>query len=335
MPANVQTAVYANTPAWHREGTVLDTDGEKGLTVEVALRESGLDWEVEKVPAYALIDGKPVAIPGRSAVVRKDTKQIMRGAPGETWQPFQNVQGFAVIEDLIAQATDGLGQTWIEAAGALGEGEKVWVLAHIDAGMQIAGEDIASYVLFTNGHDGRTSVTAATTEVRVVCQNTLLLALSGNQRVVRVRHTTKAADRIKEAAQILGMRNTYAEQLAVQGEFLAEQDVNEAQFEDFLKSLMPITEDGTPAATMAKDRRTEVRNVYMNAPNLADIRGTRWGALQAVVEYSDHITERKTGEQTLKAQFGINPTPIKDEAFSILKDPKMDPLKLDRKALVA
>lgn len=335
MPAEIDTAVYANTPAWHREGIVLDTDGEKGLTIEVALPASGLDWEVEKVPAYALIDGKPVVIPGRYAVVRGDTKQVFRGAPGETWEPFQNHAGFKVVDDLIAQAHGEGHKTWIEAAGSLGQGEKVWVLAHIDTGLQIAGESYQEFILFTNGHDGRTSVTAATTNVRVVCKNTLTFALQGNPRVVRVRHTNRAADRIKEAAQILGMRNKYTEQLAIQGEFLAEQSVDEAQFEDFLKSLLPITADDTPAATMTKDRRSDIRKVYMGAPNLDPIRGTRWGVLQAVTEYSDYATGRKTDEAQLKAQWGINPTPIKDEAFTILKDPKMAPIKVDRKAIVA
>lgn len=338
MPANVETAVYSNTPAWHREGVVLDSEGQKGLTIEQALPASGLDWTVRKVPAVAPVEYKTVKgqlvpkansplapVPGRFNIQR-ESDMLFLGNVGSTWQPVQNVEGFALIDDLIDQASAGQGHAYIEAAGALDGGRKVWVLVHIENGWQIAGEAYNQYVLFTNGHDGRTSVTAATTNVRVVCQNTLAMALQGAQRVVRVRHTSKATDRIKEAAHILGLRNQYAEQLAVQGEFLAEQDMGEGEFEKFLEQLMPVKDERetSPALTMATERRDAVREIYMSAPNLTDIRGTRWAALQAAVEYSDHGRAFRSGETELKNQFGIGTgTGLKDRAFEILKRPDL------------
>lgn len=344
MPANVETAAYSNTPAWHREGTVLDTDGNKGMTIEVALPASGLDWEVEKVPCYAYgeyetktVEGVEIQIPAQGAErllipdrwgVKRMTDNRMFGTVGNTWQPTQNHEGFQVIDDVINAASGGTGHAWIESAMALDGGKKVCILVHIENDWQIAGEDYMQYMLFVNGHDGRTSVTMATTNIRVVCTNTLALALAGNQRVVRVRHTTKAAERIKSAVHMLEMRNQYNEQLAIQGEFLAEQDVKDGEVEAFLKQLFPVKDEDedSPAKTMAEERRDDVRQIFMAAPNLKPIGGTRWGLVQAAVEYADHQREFKSPESEIKNQFGLvaSGTDLKDRAFKLVQQPKLE-----------
>lgn len=305
-------AVYANTAAWHREGVVLDTDGAKGMTVIQALDASGLSWEVEKVPVYADFNGERVVVPDRHGVQRS-TDGAMMGVVGNTWTPVQNSEGFELIEDFM-----GEGDAFIEAAGALDGGRKVWILAHMEENMQIAGEDIERYVLFSNGHDGRMSVTAAMTDIRVVCQNTLSWALEGARRIHRVRHTTKATQRLAEARTILGIRDLRSEELAKQGEWLVEQSMSDAEFNTFLEELMPLDpeQEGKPAETMIKTRREQVRDLYFEADNLNNIRGTRWGALNAVVEYADYQRNFKTDESQFKAQ--MNDQPIKNKANQIL-----------------
>ena len=312
MSANVETAVYANEAAWHREGTVLDSNGAKGLDVKTALRESGLDWEVEKVPVYADFNGQQVVVPDRHGVQRT-TDGAMMGVVGNTWTPVQNSEGFELIEDFM-----GEGDAFIEAAGALDGGRKVWILAHMEENMQIAGEDIERYVLFSNGHDGRMSVTAAMTDIRVVCQNTLTWALGEASRIHRVRHTTKATQRLAEARTILGIRDLRSEELAKQGEWLVEQSMSDGEFNTFLEGLMPLDpeQEGKPAETMIKTRREQVRDLYFEADNLNNIRGTRWGALNAVVEYADYQRNFKTDESQFKAQ--MNDQPIKNKANQIL-----------------
>lgn len=328
MPANVETAAYANTPAWHREGIVLDTDGALGMSVPVALDKSGLNWTVRKVPIFGSVKYKvnektkqlePVGgeyevIEGRHGVQRESDGKML-GVVGSTWQPVQNHEGFELIEDFMQGDT-----AYIEAAGALDGGRKVWILAHMAEDMQIAGEDIFRYVLFTNGHDGRTSVTAAMTDVRVVCQNTLTWALESATRVHRVRHTTKATARLAEAKAILGLRDLRSEELAKQGEWLVSQEMSDKQFDKFLSQLMPIPEEqeGKPAETMIRDRQAKVRHIYKEADNLNNIRGTRWGALNAVVEYSDYARSFRDDGTQLKAQFGVTSTKIKDDAVVLL-----------------
>jgi phage/plasmid-like protein (TIGR03299 family) len=275
-----------------------------------------LNWEVEKVPIFAHhpSNGDEIPIEDRYGVQRDSDKKVL-GVVGSTWQPVQNHEGFKLIEDFMQGGT-----AYIEAAGSLDGGRKVWVLAHMAEDMQIAGEAVFRYVLFTNGHDGRTSVTAAMTDVRVVCQNTLTWAIGKAKRIHRVRHTTKATERLAEAKHILGLRDLYSEELAKQGEWLVKQTMSDNQFEKFLERLMPLDEEqeDKPAGTMIRDRREKVRTVYKTADNLNNIRGTRWGALNAVVEYADHHRAFQDGCTQLKAQFGVTPQTIKTTATGIL-----------------
>lgn len=325
MPANVETAVYANTPAWHREGVVIDTDGKKGMTIEEALPASGLDWEVEKVPAYAMWNKEPVKIEGRYAVQRTTDGKVF-GTVGATWEPIQNLEGFQLVDDLVKLAGGEDTPCWIESAMALDGGKKVVVMCHLDMGLQIAGEDYRSYLSFMNGHDGRTSVSALAHDERVVCSNTQGIAIGEAEKsghIVRVRHTVNASERIKVAIGILGMRNKAMEELAKQGEWLVEQEMSDTHFEKFLESLMPIEKPGTPAATMIKDRRDIVSDLYHTSPTNAPLKGTRWGAYQSVVEYADYKREFKNEDTAIKAQIGLTPQPLKTGAFMILKDKRL------------
>jgi phage/plasmid-like protein (TIGR03299 family) len=324
MPANVETAVYANTPAWHGEGVVIDTEGKLGLDVDTAIEQSGLDWEVVKVPIYAKFEGKLQKIDGRYGVQRLTDGKVF-GTVGGTWQPVQNSEGFSILQTLLELAG---GEIWIESAGALDGGKKVWILARCGGELQIsiAGEDYKTYIGFTNGHDGRTSVTSFMCDERVVCANTLTYALSkedAGNRIIRVRHTTKASEKIAEAAHILHLRNLRTEELARQGEWLVEHEMSDSDFESFLAKLMPIEEEGTPAATMIGQRRDAVQTLYAEAPTLAAIRGTRWAALQAVTEFVDHGRPTKNVSALIKTQFGLTPSPLKQQAFALLVKPRI------------
>jgi phage/plasmid-like protein (TIGR03299 family) len=345
MPANVETAAYANVAAWHREGVVIDTDGKKGMTIEQALPAGGLNWGVKKSLtlsfdlahahlndpaklAKAIAEGTQIPLsalmvnPGRYNTQR-DTDGKLFGNVGETWVPFNPLDAFQIVDDLLDAAG---GKAWIEACGALDEGRKVWVMVHLDTEFQIAGERYATYLTVVTGFDGRTSTMVFVHTERIVCANTLAIAVREGEdtgRILRVRHTKNAADRIKQAKHILGVRDQQLEELAKQGEWLVKNEMDDTEFATFLDSLMPLQEEDGPAKTMRQDRRGAISSLYFNAPNLEPIRGTRWGALQATIEYADHKRPFKDGESQLKAQWGFTSqqTEIKDRAFAILKTP--------------
>lgn len=310
----------------------LDADGTKQLTIDEALEMAGLDWEVRKVPLTAEFQGKPVTVEGRWGVQNEKTGEIY-GTVGRAWHPTQNRAGFTIVDDLLRIAgSEGKPAHIVHAMPLMG-GKKVIVTVELGQELQIAGEDYKSYLSFVNGHDGRTSVMALAHDVRYVCQNGQIGALMGdnakNANIVRVRHTRHAGTRIKEAIQILGMRQKALEELAKQGEWLVDQPMPDAEFERFLNSLFPQTADpyDSPAKTMAMARRDKIAVVYAGAQNLDPIRGTRWGALQATIEYADHMRDFKNSDTAVMSQIGLGQVPVKEAAFRILADKKMRPVK--------
>jgi phage/plasmid-like protein (TIGR03299 family) len=315
------SAAFANTPAWHGFGTVFDTGDRKGMTVEQAIPAAGLDFNVSKVELAAVNNGQIVK--NRWGVQRDDTGEIL-GVVGEAWTPVQNTQGLKILEDVVelASGTREYGID-IESAFALEDGRKVCILTRIQDDWQIAGEDYGSYLLFSNGHDGRLAITIAVVDVRAVCANTLNYAIYGQAkdtgRVIRIRHTTNVAERMMKAYDVLKLRDQRKEELAKQGEWLVEQSMPDSGFELFLESLMPIADgqEDKPSGTMVRDRRATLADLYFKAPNLDTIRGTKWGALQAVVEYADYHRDQRE-DMRLKSQLGFNPAPINSTAVALL-----------------
>jgi len=320
---------YRNVPAWQGLGTVLDVNGKKGIDVETALAKSGLDWEVKRVPIFAMHGKSRVKIDDRYGVQRETDGAIL-GVVGSTWRPVQNRAGFSTLQTLLEQAG---GEVWIESAGMLNGGKKVWIMARCENSLQIAGESYLSHIGFVNGHDGRTSVTAFLSDMRTACTNFLNFVWHGKRtgyghgaRIVRVRHTVKAEQRITEAHELLGLRNLELEEMARQAEWMVEDPMSDGAFEMFMEALMPLPEESehpvtgnlTPAATMITQRREEIGDIYLNAENLNRIRGTKWGALNAVIEYADHGRVTKNASALCASQFGLGPVTLKQKAYALL-----------------
>lgn len=316
----------ANTPVWMMEGHQFDHKATGGTSVSTALKEAGMDWTVRKVPIFGassymstkstgtLVPAPRAnlgpAIQGRHGVQRSSDDHIL-GVVGNSWSPVQNSEGFSLVDDFM-----NIGGAHIASMGEIDGGRKVWMQVAMESEMFIAGEQISTYVLFINGHDGRTSVLAAMVDVRFACMN----ALDWAKKIHRVRHTTKATTRLAEAKAIFKLRDLRSEELAKQGEWLVNQEMTDAKFEKFLEKLMPVPEEqeDKPAGTMIRDRQTQIRKLYAEAPNLDPIRGTAWGALNAVVEYSDYGRKFRDDGTQLKAQFGITSTAIKNKAAGLL-----------------
>jgi phage/plasmid-like protein (TIGR03299 family) len=169
---------------WHGIGAVLD---RPPATVGEAIEASGLGWDVAK-EAIAIDRGDmPEAdwsiprceeIPGYYATVRQDTREVL-GIVGERYRIVQNHEAFAFIDQLLGSSIN------FETAGSLHGGRRVWVLATLPEHVEVGGDPVRPYVLLMNSHDGSTAVIAATTPIRVVCQNTLNWGLAGHSRSSR------------------------------------------------------------------------------------------------------------------------------------------------------
>ena len=307
---------------WHGLGTIIEDDA---VRASEALTLAGLDWTVEKVPVAQEIgvdeetgDTLYDTVDGFYSVQRSSDLRSV-GIVGERYVPLDNVDAFQFGDDLLDQHE---GAHWI-TAGSLKDGKVVWMLAELPETINISGmedEAIKQNILISNSHDGSTAVSASITPVRVVCNNTLTLALKGTPRTFKIRHTKNISGRINEAKRVLGIAEAYAERLQAVGTTLINSKFSDAEFEAFLESLVPTKgKDEGRSLTVATIKQEAIRGIYRTAPDLQNIKGTKWGSLQAVIDFNDHhIKGRGEGKAENRMNRILNQPNITHEAFNIL-----------------
>lgn len=289
---------------WHGLGTVIEDEAARSAE---ALELAGLDWEVATVPSYCVNgfvpgtedDDEPTInweeVPNTFHVQRDRDGKVL-GTVKSRYVPLQNKDAFAFGDDLL----DDSGAHWI-TAGSLKGGSLVWMMAALPETIHIAGmedEAIQPYIMVSNGHDGSKSIEATVTPIRVVCNNTFTAALHGAKRTFKIRHTKNMSGRINEAKRTLGITHAYMAELEALGNNLVGQSFSNAEFDRFLESLVPTVDlqreldasekDKSIALTKALNKQDKIREIRANKPDLQNVKNTKWGALQAVIDYNDH-----------------------------------------------
>lgn len=211
MAANVETMFSVREKPWHGLGTIV----AEAPTSADAIRLAGLDWLVVQEPVYTNFN-KPVE--GYRANVRSSDRKVL-GVVSDRYRVVQNADAFSFTDELLGKGVR------YETAGSLQEGRKVWLLASLPREYIIAGERISPYLVFSNTHDGSGSVKVAVTPVRVVCNNTLNLALGTAKRSFSMVHTGNIRDKIQEARDTLFLAEEYMECLGTEFERLRRQKV--------------------------------------------------------------------------------------------------------------
>ena len=221
MSANVETMFSVRETPWHGLGRiVMDAPASRE-----ALELAGLDWQVESRNIYS---GTGAMIPGYRANVRS-TDDAVLGVVSDRYRIVQNEEAFQFTDDLL-----GEGVTY-ETAGSLQGGKKVWMLAKLPEKYIIAGDEVTPYLVFFNSHDGSSGVKVAMTPVRVVCQNTLNLALGNAKRIWTARHTENVLLRVQDARETLQLANSYMGELGKGMNDVSNRAVRE--FSEFLNSI--------------------------------------------------------------------------------------------------
>lgn len=190
-------------PAWHGLGEIFT---EK-LTTNQALERGGLNYPVIKLPNIHLLpNGEELISEDSFFTLRTDVNKVLGSRLGKDYEVLQNVEALNVVDEILQS-----GLATIETAGAINEGRKVFICLKVDKSIFVGDNDeIRQYVLIATSHDGSLSITAMPTNTRVVCNNTLTAALRGAKGQIKIRHTSKAAERLHEAAKVLNLisRNT-------------------------------------------------------------------------------------------------------------------------------
>jgi len=282
---------YVKDRPWHRLGTRLETPP---ATAAEAMSAAGLDWEVVKAPLYISGVGRLIEVPDRFAIVRKDRLDRADckpfGTVGRDYQPLQNIEAFEFFDPLLQS-----GAITFETAGALGRGERIWVLARLRGDLDIGPDRLERYLLLSNRHDGQGSVNIKFTPVRVVCQNTLSAAIGGQGRSFCVRHDGQLHDRLDEARALIGMIHDTYRELAAAFEALRSHRLDRKGVDKYLEEVFPTpAKDAPPAAfaRVARDRSAaKYLGEYGRGNDAPDVEGTLWAAYNGVTDYIDH---RKT-----------------------------------------
>ena len=220
MSANVETCFLFKQPAWHGLGTIV----QDAPTSIDALRLAKLDWDVIPEPVF-LKDGSEV--PETVVNIRSSDHTIL-GVVSDHYKIVQNREAFAFIDGLLESDIE---KVTFESAGALNHGKRVWMLAHLPA-KKILGDDIVPYLVFTNSHDGSQAITAALTPTRVVCQNTLTLALNSAKRSWSIRHMGDMEGKKKDVAITLGLAAKYMDQMAITAEEYQQKKITKKMLEE-------------------------------------------------------------------------------------------------------
>ena len=295
MAHNVETMAYAGQVPWHGLGKRVQSD----LTPEEMLVEAGLDWEVVKTPLYYDSDTKDgITVDSRFALIRKHDGQYM-DTVGPNWRPLQNHQAFEFFQDFIKQ-----GNMEMHTAGSLQKGKIVWALAKMKESYSIVdGDDMDQYMLFVNPHKRGKAIEVRSTDVRVVCNNTMNFALeSASAKRITVNHNSAwDADYVKEMLDLAWATSTVYQDTA---QFLASKSYKQPTLEEFIDSLFPNTGKSDERSKNA-DRTLELVEEQPGA-HLAE--GSWWQAFNAVTYMTDHEMGRNADSRLTSAWFGQNRT---------------------------
>lgn len=314
---NVETMFSVREKPWHYEMTKQVTKLiQEAPTSADALRLAGLDWKVEPKPIYTEVNGifgsTMTPIPGFVANTR-DSDGVVLGVVTDAYKIVQNTDAFAFTDNIIG------GEVRYETAGSLAGGKRIWLLARLPE-TEIVGDKVEQYLVFTNTFDGSGSVRVSCTPVRVVCQNTLNLALSMAKRSWSMRHTANIEGRLQEAHDALQLAGDYIDALSLKADRMATQYLSDRKLDELVKQLFPIAEDATPLVSKRNAERRELFRVALNADDLQNFRNTKWQFVNAAADMADHAQPiRMTAtsrENRLKDIF--NGHPLLDKAYELV-----------------
>ena len=308
MAHMIESMFSVREKPWHGLGTIVM---EAPASAE-ALKLAGLDWTVVQEPVYT--DNREL-IKGYKANVRSSDRKVL-GVVSDRYKVVQNTDAFSFTDELLGKGVR------YETAGSMQEGRRVWLLARLPKEYVIAGERISPYLVFSNTHDGSGSVKVAVTPVRVVCNNTLNLALDNAKRSFSMVHTGNIHDKIQEAKDTLFMAESYMDSLGIEFEQLRRQKMTDAQVSEYIEMLLPMEEEPTPiqSRNILKLRR-DMEQRYYEAPDLQKVGKNAYRFLNAVSDFATHSRPLRRTANYKENVFArtIDGNPLIDKAYQLVK----------------
>jgi phage/plasmid-like protein (TIGR03299 family) len=308
MSANVETMFYTRTKPWHGLGTMV----MEAPTSKQALELAGLDWRVVQKPIETA-DG--ILIPGFKANLRETDNQVL-GVVTDRYKVVQNEDAFAFTDELL-----GEGITY-ETAGSLQNGRRTWILARLPQQYIISGDEITPYLVFMNSHDGTGAIKAAMTPVRVVCQNTLNLALSTAKRSWSTNHVGDIKGKMDDARNTLLYASAYMSELGKAIDALNRQKLSDRKVYEYIDALFPLIDNATDQQKKNLLRMKEdMKARYFDAPDLQYVDKNAYRFINAVSDFATHakpLRERSNYRENLFART-VDGNAMIDKAYEMTK----------------
>ena len=261
---------YVGEKPWHGLGTRLDAPPSS----EAAIAAAGLDWTVAKVPLYVAAQARLHELRDRFAIVREDKLGSadfpVFGIVGPEYVPLQNREAFAFFDPIVKD-----GDATYETAGALGRGERIWIQARLSNDIEVAGDVIQRYLLLSNTHNASSSLQVKLTPVRVVCNNTLTVALSKG-RSICIRHDHAMDEHLEQAKNLLGLVETEYARVTSTFRRMAARKLTQHQAAAYFAQVFPDSASANPVARqLVANRRRWALHFFHEGEGNSEMRCSR------------------------------------------------------------
>jgi phage/plasmid-like protein (TIGR03299 family) len=308
MTANVSWMASAhNNVPWHKTNYTLVKDA---MTSEEALRLAKLDYDVIQEPVYDVY-GK--TIKGYRANYKSDDRTLL-GMVTDRYKVVQNTESFQFTDALIG---DGCRY---ETAGSINNFKTTWLLAQLEP-RKYLGDKFNSFLCFMNSFDGSGAIKVCVTPIRVVCQNTLNMAIRTAKRSFSIKHVGNIEDKLKAANDTLKLSDDYLTCVNLEYMKLAKAKMTANKVEQLWEQLFPIDKekDTQRKVTMMERQRDAVREAY-KADDLANFIGTGYGVVNAVSDMISHSEPMRITDSYYGNLFGkvMEGHPLLDKAQQLV-----------------
>jgi len=291
------SVVTVGQKPWHGLGITVDG----ALTADEVLDKANMRYEVIKRPVKFTSKGKEIDFPGKFVITRKDTDAPL-GICGTNWTPLQNDDAFKFFDPIVDRD-----EAMYHTAGVLGVGQRSWILAKLPSYIRVGNDDlIEEYALLSNMFTGHDAVEIALTTMRVVCENTLLMALAGAKgaRRITIPHTRDIMKQVEKAHQALGMFSQYTKDMEDVFNKMAKFQITDEILRGYLDNLLPksMSDSDSSPVTAAHKARWKIEEFFEIGvgQDITTARGTLFGLYNAVTGYTSHLKEYPSQDSKFK-----------------------------------
>lgn len=332
------TVASKHRSAWVRGGTAVEA-----TSAASAATQAGLNWtvrtgELQAVSTPLTIDEHGVTpatyidVPKKQAIIREDNNSVI-GIVGTKYKMVQNMEVFNALDTLV-----DAGDARYAAAGEFNGGANIWMVLELPQGVNVANDPHAAFLLVKTSHDGSSSVVIKPIIERLFCANQVNALISNkngnrnrkyNEYTYRMSHTTNQELSIADIRNITNLTYTAIADYQLVANNLMSKDMTREQTLNFFKNVwaLPSTVEDKPYAlltrgerkqqTIAKDARAKAWSIYSESETQENIRGTAFGAWQAVIEFADHYASGGAERLAAATLSGRNDR-VKTKALSLL-----------------